>query len=88
MSILTPNLHKKFGSDISKIVDFFYRLTFGGHFSVFQWNQKQRNDCQKIHPQFLRHLFVICEKISDWEFQIQLSFPKVVLKSSKYSLVR
>ena len=30
------NLHKKFGSNISKIVDFFfYCLTFGSHFSVF-----------------------------------------------------
>ena len=29
------NLHKKFGSDISKIVDFFLLSNFGGHFCVF-----------------------------------------------------
>ena len=29
------NLHKKFGGDTLKIVEFFYCLTFGGHFSFF-----------------------------------------------------
>ena len=42
------NLHKKFGSDISKIVDVFNCLTFGSHFLAFQWNQKQRNNHQNL----------------------------------------
>ena len=42
------NMHKKFRSDISNIVDFFLLSNFWWSFSFFQWNQKQRNDHQKL----------------------------------------
>ena len=37
------NLHKKFGSDISKIVDFFLLSKFCSHFFSFDSIDKQRN---------------------------------------------
>ena len=42
------NMHKKFRSDISNIVNFFLLSNFWWSFSFFQWNQKQRNDHQKL----------------------------------------
>ena len=41
-------MRKKFRSDISNIVDFFLLSNFWWSFSFFQWNQKQRNDHQKL----------------------------------------
>ena len=42
------NLHKKFGVDISKIVDFFLMSNFWwSFFSFFLFFKKQRNDHQK-----------------------------------------
>ena len=43
------NLHKKFGVDISKIVDFFLMSNFWwSFFSFFLFFKKQRNDHQKL----------------------------------------
>ena len=42
------NMNKEVRTDISNIVDFYLLSNFWWSFSFFQWNQKQRNDHQKL----------------------------------------
>ena len=42
------NLHEKFGSNTSKIVDFFLLSIFSGHFSVFDFIEKLENHHHKL----------------------------------------
>ena len=67
------NLHKKFGDDLSKIVDFFLLSNFWWSFLCFLKNQKkEKNDHQKLDIKKKSTIF----EISTPNFLCKFSIPK------------